>query len=277
MRNYLLTGFFFIFSIVITNAQNLFDFEHTTLYAKHLLYTRQYTLAVEELERALFMKTDNDSIKNQLLWCYSLADMKEKGYQRAIQLYPDQTKMPSKIADSFLALLMQTSRWTLAEEFINKNIQISDETKKIYQITLAFHKYDMTYLNNFYLHNDTSLFPKLKEYGPTLKYCRTYKLKSPILAGCLSAIIPGSGKIYANDLKEGLISMLFVSMTAYQAYRGFDKRGFNAPYFYIYSGLTLAFYSGNIYGSVKSARRYNSEVKKEMARQSDLILRELIR
>ncbi len=83
------------------------------------------------------------------------------------------------------------------------------------------------------------------------------KSKSPFLAGLFSAILPGSGRFYTNDWANGIISVLFVGMTSYQAYSRFNKKGIKSTSGWIFGGVSLGFYLGNIYGSIQSAKAYN--------------------
>ena len=91
--------------------------------------------------------------------------------------------------------------------------------------------------------------------------------KSPFLAGAFSTIIPGSGKFYTGDWKDGIISLVMVSAIAYQAYRGFDRAGVSSVYGWIYGTIAAGFYLGNIYGSVKSAQRYNKRKAENLGKR----------
>jgi hypothetical protein len=90
------------------------------------------------------------------------------------------------------------------------------------------------------------------------------KLKSPFLAASMSAIVPGSGKFYTRDWKDGLIGLLTVGASAYQSVRGFQRRGVSSGYGWVFGGLATGFYFGNIYGSVQSAKRYNKKKKQNI-------------
>ena len=87
---------------------------------------------------------------------------------------------------------------------------------------------------------------------------RAFRRKKPWLAATYSAIIPGSGKIYSKNAKEGVTSLFFVTALGYQSFRAFKKRGSKAVSGWIYGGLSLGFYLGNIYGSQQSAKNYNT-------------------
>jgi len=80
--------------------------------------------------------------------------------------------------------------------------------------------------------------------------------KSPTKAAFFSAIIPGSGKIYAGRAIDGIFAFLLISGTSYMAYDGFrSDRPVKAG---VFTGLTGIFYIGNIYGSHINAHIYNT-------------------
>lgn len=90
------------------------------------------------------------------------------------------------------------------------------------------------------------------------------KKKSPLAAGIMSAIIPSTGRIYAGDYKDGLFSLIFIGGTALQSYNRFNTRGIKSAGGWIYGGISMGFYLGNIWGSVKAAKRYNDKQYKRV-------------
>ncbi len=81
--------------------------------------------------------------------------------------------------------------------------------------------------------------------------------KSPALAGMMSLVLPGSGKAYSKNWKDGIVSLFFTAGMSFQAYRSFNKHGINNYRGWIYSGIGFGFYLGNIYGGIKSTKDYN--------------------
>lgn len=81
--------------------------------------------------------------------------------------------------------------------------------------------------------------------------------KSPAKAGLLSAVIPGTGKIYCGRTSDGLYSLLLIGLSGWQAYDGFDSDGSKSTKGWIFATLSSVLYLGNIYGSVVSAKIYN--------------------
>jgi TM2 domain-containing membrane protein YozV len=83
--------------------------------------------------------------------------------------------------------------------------------------------------------------------------------KSPVFAGILSAVIPGSGKIYAGRFMDGLISLVTVGIFGGMAVYSFCDEGIGSVRGWIYAGVGGIFYLGDIYGSVTAAQLYNRE------------------
>jgi tetratricopeptide (TPR) repeat protein len=79
--------------------------------------------------------------------------------------------------------------------------------------------------------------------------------KSRLLAGTLSAVVPGSGQMYAGRYRDGLMALvvngLFVSGTVLAV------KDENYPLAAIVGGIGLPFYIGNIYGAANAANKYN--------------------
>ncbi|MCF0174810.1 MAG: hypothetical protein HUJ95_05670 [Bacteroidales bacterium] len=101
-----------------------------------------------------------------------------------------------------------------------------------------------------FTHKELGEYEKSLEtiYDAKLKY----KKKSPVGAAIMSAIIPGSGKMYAGDFLSGLSSFLIVGTTAGFTAESWIKRGGGDWRTIVLATLTGLFYIGNIYGSYVS-------------------------
>jgi hypothetical protein len=79
--------------------------------------------------------------------------------------------------------------------------------------------------------------------------------KSPTLASVCSAVLPGSGQVYAGSAYDGLRHFLFNGLLLYSVYH--LAKDENYPAAYLVASLELPFYVGNILGAKRSAERYN--------------------
>ncbi len=86
--------------------------------------------------------------------------------------------------------------------------------------------------------------------------------KSPVLAGVLSAIVPGSGYMYAGRTGDGITALivngLFIAGTVVAIHQE------NYAVAAIVGGIGLPFYVGNIYGSANAATKWNIGVRKDL-------------
>ncbi|NUM80174.1 hypothetical protein HUU42_05155 [bacterium] len=104
--------------------------------------------------------------------------------------------------------------------------------------------------------NDTRILSLKK----SIAAFQLHQNKSTILAGALSAIVPGSGKLYAGRVTDGLYSMALISGCSYLAYEGFHKKGKKSLQGWLFSSAGLFFHVGNIYGSVQAVRIHNRNI-----------------
>lgn len=187
-----------------------------------------------ELLRAHRLQSNSDIIKEKI------ANYGQKDLQIMMQLYQSYVK-----ADD-----VKNARWILDTELKNyaSHKEISDfnvgqlllesNPKEAQSLVIKDQTIDLKLQNLLLIHKNT-------------------KKKSPILAGILSALIPTSGRHYAKDHKDAIFSLIFMSTSGYQAFRRFKNNGIYSPSGWAYATIFGGFYTGNIYGSVKAAQRYN--------------------
>jgi hypothetical protein len=103
--------------------------------------------------------------------------------------------------------------------------------------------------------NDFYGFAKeLKILDDIYEHTSQRKQKSPLVAALLSAIIPGSGKIYLGKTGQGISSMLMVTGMGLVTAENYRKNGPTAFSTLFLGTVFTSFYIGNIYGSAKLAR-----------------------
>lgn len=87
----------------------------------------------------------------------------------------------------------------------------------------------------------------------------THRSKSPLLAGVMSGIIPGSGKIYAGKTGEGIAAMIATTGFGLIAWENYRKLGIGNMKTIFFGSIFAANYVSNIYGSVVSVRIIKNE------------------
>lgn len=81
-----------------------------------------------------------------------------------------------------------------------------------------------------------------------------YKPKSKLLAGGLSAVVPGLGKVYAGYTREGISSFLICGSLMAVTAENWYKKGLTNWKTILFGSLSTVFYIGNIYGSIVSVK-----------------------
>lgn len=93
------------------------------------------------------------------------------------------------------------------------------------------------------------------------------KRKSPTLAGML-AVMPGLGYLYDGYRQTALSSFIVNSLFFWATYQAFDRN--NSGLGTLLAVLSFGWYSGNIYGSVVSAKRRNIRMQDDLLAAFDV-------
>jgi hypothetical protein len=238
------------------HAQNIFSFNASIEYGWHLINKQNYKEAYNELIRIENTFGNSDTLRYMNL-VNDANQLNKAAFFQRMQSYLSNKNMKEYI---FL--------YGIKVSFLNNNIvltaQINDSSN------LAIHNKDLIkcYISLYQL--DTIKARLLINTIVTHKqYCepldslllkvKSIKLKSKNNALILSTFVPGLGKLYANQPKNGLISFFSTGLFAFQSYRGFIQKGSSSIYGWIYLTASAAFYAGNIYGAHTAVTRYNNE------------------
>ena len=90
----------------------------------------------------------------------------------------------------------------------------------------------------------------------SLEFSQTRYLsnKSPIFAASLSTILPGTGRVYAGRFLDGLMGLWMVLLPGTAAYGSLQQGQSMKGNFF--TGITLIFWLGEIYGAYRTAKYY---------------------
>jgi tetratricopeptide (TPR) repeat protein len=113
-----------------------------------------------------------------------------------------------------------------------------------------------------FLIKEGSLYQKpSQELAGALTHLPNLPRKSPLVAGLLAAVIPGAGHFYMGKKKQAVFSFITNALLFYGAYEAF------ASEIYAVGGLvsffSLNYYSGNIFGALNSAHKFNKKAREE--------------
>jgi outer membrane protein assembly factor BamD (BamD/ComL family) len=94
--------------------------------------------------------------------------------------------------------------------------------------------------------------------------------KSEILAGIMSAVVPGSGYIYAEHYGDGITAFFINALAIAGTVTAISNENYAVAV--IVGGVGLPFYIGNIYGSANAAKKWNIAVRNELRNRISVTL-----
>ena len=246
--------FIIILFAQINHSQDLHSPQNRKLFADHLFCTQDYLRAVFEYEEYL-KYYDNDTV----LFKAALGYSKLENYREALERF---NKLPGQSEFYYSSRLEFLKSKILSGEYIsaleNKSNDLTVNELKLMSLSNLLSK------DNF-LNKDKILIPFSDDEKNEILDLYNRKTdppyKSPVIAGVLSTLIPGSGKIYSGQISEGITSFIINSLFAFLSYNNFkNHHNFRG---WIFAGAGAFFYAGNIYGSAAAAQLYNAGIDYE--------------
>jgi len=104
---------------------------------------------------------------------------------------------------------------------------------------------------------------RVKEATVQLDRYQELPEKSPVLAGIMSAILPGSGYIYAEHYGDGITAFIINGLFIAGTVTAINQENYALAG--IVGGIGVPFYLGNIYGSANAAKKWNLGVRNEVS------------
>ncbi len=267
-----------IFSLTVLLSSIIFsqqiDFqspENIKLFADFLFCDNDYLRAIDEYEKYL-VAVDDDTVKFKIAIAYSSMNNCENAVnnlsliKKTSQFY-EQSKI--ELLKSIYLQNIDSVFYAFAETLINSKSLYANNAYRLKNTALLLSKTELPQKESFLIpfedeeKKTLSNFYNLKENPP---------YKSEALAGVLSAIIPGAGKIYTKEYGDGITAFLLTGLFTYLAYTNFEHD--HPTRAWIFTALGAGFYVGNIYGSVASAQIFNVKVNFEFNEGVKLFLEE---
>lgn len=255
---------FFLFKK--TDAQ-IFPFSKEINFVKYLQSKGQYASAnsvLQKIDTANLAQPQKDSLYYEIAWqAYT-----QKKLDSAVIFFQKISSADSRFKKaSFFASYCQAytkkfdeSRLTLLS--IAPKDSVENELRNFELAGLAllqrdykkYQSYQAGFSFNSYILKQEET--NLNKYNTVLIAQRK---KSPVVAGVLSAIIPGSGKWYAGKKKQGIAAFLPVISAGFLTLEAYNRGGLKDARFWLYGTVFSTFYIGNIWGSVVSVKIKNQE------------------
>jgi len=250
---------------------DIFDCDNSKRFAEYLFNTGQFELSQHELERISFFCEYDSTSQLTLLKSYR----KMKAFGKADQFFglkniDSLNSMNREFRDEYIRLLMAENRYSDVQRTIDAGLDIDQKVEHQIGTELLLKKWEKAY--QLSLQNNPQVNFKIEGLRKVAEKSYNSKRKSPVLAALMSAVIPGTGKMYCGYWGDGVMSFMFTASSTFFAIRGFNKFGTKSVYPWVIGGLAVSYYTANIYGGASSANRYNDNLDHSFIHETEQIL-----
>jgi len=258
----------FIYTSVLF-SQN-YEYLKMKNFANALFKEGEYYRAITEYKRILsYFPEKKDTLFIKIPECY----FRGQHYTQAIKYYKEFYRN-TDIADKKAYCLFQIGRGYLykndygnSQYYFNKlfegdSAQYADNAR-YYMAFIEAKKFKWQNANEWLLRISKNRREGFNVRQLTTQIAENNRIptKSPFWAGTLSAIVPGAGYCYVGSCKIGIASLFLNALFFYGAYESFHQKSYVVGTTFVVIGL--GWYTGNIFGSVTKAHRYNREKKQQ--------------
>lgn len=256
---------------LIIDADRQFEF------AEHLFASQKYQRAIDEYERFIFFFL-NDRRVTRARYRIALSYDKTGNYSKCVDTLEASVNALEKkglsgdrsTADAFFLMsecYLKQFQTVSAISVLNHVRFVHDQPDIVDE---AFYRTGWIHIESGNPHAANQYFKKISSKNRSkyhvdqvlkgLETAANLEMKNPTLAGLLS-ILPGAGYVYCGRYQDALVSFVINGILIGAAIESFDKD------LHVLGGLIscveIGFYSGNIYGSVNSTRKYNRQQKED--------------
>lgn len=265
--------FCFIFSTILpvfaddkTSRELVINPDRQYRFAMDYFIQNQYDIAIAEFERFVFFFPDHKMVNNAK-YHIGLSNFHSGRFKEAIEPFSD------IVETSTDQDLIAKSHFRLSEIFVRLEdhqtaVKVLDhlaQTSNDHVIIDETHyRAGWIYLQLNDLETARSHFQMISPQNQDLFRMRTmneelsreklFPRKNPRLAGFLS-ILPGAGFAYCERYQDALVAFLLNAGLIFAAYESFDSG--NEALGGVIAFVGAGFYTGNIYGAVSSAHKFN--------------------
>lgn len=247
------TSFFYIPENKQIYIDSIFLFPFS-LYKK-----QQYSLASLEIERILFNFNSDSSILAKSYLLLSLNEFLNSHSFNSLSYLENF----EQIKDIELKRKCFHLKYLILDynNLNNYNINICDSYSSYFdkkeltklKIYSSYRNHaDANYIDSLIMNGDVDLKEETISF---IENTVNKKVKSPLIAGILSAVIPGTGYFYVGQFKEGISAFLINSLLGIGIYSLFNNN--NTGSGILTSLVAFPFYLGNIVGAANSAEIEN--------------------
>ncbi len=262
-------------SVVAEEPIDYYAPENVRKFADFLYEQGDYLRAASEYQRYLFYQPqESEEMRYKIALCYRFAGQSEQAIQNFQMLLRahSEGRFTSRAYYQIGATYFLQDQYVQSVQFLREALPHVTDVR---QHAEAEQLIGLSYLMQKQWSEAGEVFKTLQEsevasvsqkaavYHSYAKNGADLPTRSPFLAGTLSTIVPGAGRLYTGRFSAAFTSLFIVGLAGWQAYDGFQRDGLASAKGWTLGTLCGIFYVGNIYGSVLSARVYNRHITDE--------------
>ncbi len=251
-------NFDFSFAQMSVNNANLTSPVNRLKFGNYLFEGKDYLRALDEFKA--YLKTeDNDTARYKFSECFFRIGRYNEAAENYKSLFFHSPLSDAARLGFYKSVFFQNDFKTFRDEVINGFYLPEKYQKEVIRLQLISHFFDNSIMpdtNKFFTHFEDSTKTEIRRFYFMKKYP---KKKNPMTAALLSTAIPGLGKIYTEEIGDGITAFVATGLLTYLSINNFNHdhkfRG------WLFAGMAALSYAGSIYGSAASAQIYNAGVK----------------
>lgn len=267
---FLLFGFIVMNNLFAQKSGDILSTNNRIAFGNFLFCERDYLRAIDEFQSALVNKW-NDSLQFKVATSYYRMGIFDKSIFEFQKIHSDVNLIKLANLESIRSFYRLGDYINLRDKISNYFIVMGESQKlsKLYHYSLLMDYSDLPEKSIYLSHFDSVEKEKISEF---YNWKSDPPYKSPTKAALMSALIPGLGKIYSDEVGDGITAFLFTGLFAYLAVDKFKNDQIASGW--LYASIAAFFYSGNIYGSATAAQNYNAGIKFNFDNEVRLYLNE---
>lgn len=248
-------------------------------FADALYEDMEYYRAITEYKRFIFLFPESPLALNAS-YKIGLSYLKGKRYRDAADVFLTMSILEEKnemTKKSLLKLAEAYSAEARYEASANSYERFLEEYPDSFESDSAKYKLSWSYLYNDEYEKarkgfsetgtKSPFYPMSKKLAVEMDRLENLKHKSPALAGTLSAVLPGAGQLYCGRYQDATASFLLNGLFIWGTIEMFEDDNYAAGG--VLAFFSLMWYSGNVFGAVSSAHKFNRDIKQDTLKELD--------
>ena len=254
-------------STITTTEPVGFSADQVLIFAERLMREGEYFRAITEYRRFLFYYPD-DPRRAMAHFSIGLAFYRGESYAEALQTFQEVTQRYPNTAYGKQAWLWQgeslirQGQYITAEQLYREiaehfpDERIGQQARYQRAWTLLYRRQWRDAATQFQqVAPDSDLYQRAQLLAQEALVGERLPTKSPVLAGILSGLVPGSGQLYNGRLGDALLAFFLNSLFIVGAVEAVHNDA------HVVAGVLSFFeagwYAGNVYSAINGAQKYN--------------------